>query len=232
MHPEARFHPEPMKTQAILTLAALTASAAGTEVTLDAANRGYINEWGGYSYIGYGSANYWTSPSQSVRSYFVYDLSGLDGFTVTGARIELYNNYRGSSGSATLVMKDITTGTLNLSGAPTMTYDDLADGTVYGSVSTSAPGNLSTFITVELNADFLAALNPVIGAGSIGLGGSLIDTTSGAQVFAFSNGPMSDTRLVLTGTYASGPIPEPSTYGLALGGLALVGALIRRRRKN
>jgi hypothetical protein len=32
------------------------------------------------------------------------------------------------------------------------------------------------------------------------------------------------------GTYAP-PVPEPSTYGLALGGLALVGAAIRRRRK-
>jgi hypothetical protein len=28
------------------------------------------------------------------------------------------------------------------------------------------------------------------------------------------------------------PVPEPSTYGLALGGLALAGALIRRRRKR
>ena len=26
------------------------------------------------------------------------------------------------------------------------------------------------------------------------------------------------------------PVPEPSTYGLALGGLALAGAVIRRRR--
>jgi len=31
--------------------------------------------------------------------------------------------------------------------------------------------------------------------------------------------------------YAGSPIPEPSTYGLVLGGLALVGAAMRRRKK-
>lgn len=31
---------------------------------------------------------------------------------------------------------------------------------------------------------------------------------------------------------AGAPVPEPSTYGLALGGLALVGAVIRRRRSK
>jgi len=38
--------------------------------------------------------------------------------------------------------------------------------------------------------------------------------------------------LTVTYTYTPAPIPEPSTYGAILGGLALVGAAIRRRRKS
>jgi hypothetical protein len=40
----------------------------------------------------------------------------------------------------------------------------------------------------------------------------------------WSGGPQA---LIVSGA----PVPEPSTYGLALGGLALAGAVIRRRRK-
>ena len=63
----------------------------------------------------------------------------------------------------------------------------------------------------------------------------LLDTSA----FTFEGSPVdpaafslvhnsADNKLQLT--YA--PIPEPSTYGLMLGGLALAGAALRRRRKK
>lgn len=35
----------------------------------------------------------------------------------------------------------------------------------------------------------------------------------------------------VTYTYTAAPVPEPSTYGIVLGGLALIGAVVARRRK-
>lgn len=39
------------------------------------------------------------------------------------------------------------------------------------------------------------------------------------------------TGMKVTYTYTAAPVPEPSTYGIALGGLALVGAIVRRRKQ-
>ena len=47
-------------------------------------------------------------------------------------------------------------------------------------------------------------------------------------VFVTQGFTLSDTGTALVLNYA--PIPEPSTYGLILGGLALAGAAVRRRR--
>jgi hypothetical protein len=58
-------------------------------------------------------------------------------------------------------------------------------------------------------------------------GGTALDDT----LFTLIDVGNGDGSGVLRLQYAA-PIPEPSTYGLILGGLALAGAAIRRRRKK
>lgn len=39
------------------------------------------------------------------------------------------------------------------------------------------------------------------------------------------------TKMIVTYTYTPSAVPEPSTYGIGLGGLALAGAMVRRRKQ-
>ncbi|MCP5528912.1 MAG: PEP-CTERM sorting domain-containing protein [Opitutaceae bacterium] len=43
---------------------------------------------------------------------------------------------------------------------------------------------------------------------------------------------MSGNDLVINGTTALAPVPEPSTYAAILGGAALIGVAVLRRRKR
>ena len=198
-------------------LGAVPQTPTTTTQTVNAVDTGWYDSTG---YHGPENANYFCgrAPSSDVsvfRDWFVFDVPVLTG-VVASAEL-LINSYVNISpaGFENYALRQVATPISQLvAGGSSLTniYNDLADGTLYGSRNVYTSQSYQT-ISVPLNAAFLSALMAASG-GQIALGGSL-STLSGTPdnefVFGMSNGNPGDVQLRIT--YATSVSPRVALFG-------------------
>ena len=143
----------------------------------------------------------------SVSKYRNWMAFNLPTFTtpVTSAKLQIKTyNYLSADASETYELRDVTTpvSTLTTGGSGLSSiYNDLGDGTIYGSRNfTSADSNQT--VTFDLNSALVSALNAKSGQ-AFALGGqitTLDSTNNGEYIFGSSNSlsPNTDVQLLLT----------------------------------
>lgn len=133
---------------------------------------------------------------------------------------------------------------LNVNGlhGSTVTFDAYLTTAYLASIGINSRSDVIGYVQKAGTSFEVALMTTLMTAGGFNphLDGVLYDQFGGASSFDINGGGLDD---VIKATYANSswssgnigllgaaPIPEPSTYGLSLAGLALAGAVIRRRR--
>ncbi len=209
-------------------LFSLSARAADCPLTLGASDTGWYNaanfhDPANNNYL----VGYHTNSMAEYRDWFVFDLPS---FTSPIATVELRLftfSCNSADGMETLEMHDVATPitTLVAGAGPGITnvFNDLADGTVYGTRAVLV-SEANSFIKITLNSNAVSAVSAAAGQ-RFAIGGRLSSLspmpTNDERLFAFSSGAAPYVELVLTFGGSNAPVifeQPPATVLLSSGG--------------
>lgn len=230
-----------MKHLLIAIVSALTFGSAASAAVIDITpySRGCVdsNASFGCGDSGTASGNFYTGNTLGtvglLRSFFLFDLSGVGG-TIVSATLSFglgnlgYNSTDASEGVGFFEISASSVGKLESSTQDASTYSDLGTGINLGYPSFTNAMENST-VTNVLTPLWLSALNGASG-GKFGLGGSLITFGGNGEEGVFGGSTGQQVKLTIT-TRDSGVIPLPAGLPLLLSGLGGL-ALLRRSRRR
>jgi len=220
-----------------LPLIVLMANANAATISIDATESGWITS-DGLPTNNEDSENYvvgvvsFGGTSTEHRNWFLFDLSGVDE-TVTSASLNIYNptsdvdivdGFNSIDRTETYSLFSYESSITDLSDELGLgSYDDLGDGTLFGSVTVSDADN-GTVISIALNGDAIDAINSA--TGPFVFGGaltSLSGQTDFSELLFGGTFPEFTRELVLT------TVPVPAAIWLFASACGLMGTLKLRR---
>jgi hypothetical protein len=214
----------------IVLVLLMGAAADATTIVINATDSGWYDDTGSHTQsnenylVGWRGAEY--------RNFFVFDLTAIPVTdTVVSATLRLFNpaislpailanGYSSPDLSETYEVVEVTTPVpLLILGGTLLTpiYNDLGDGTVFGTRAVSAADNGAN-VDIALDAAGVAAIDA--GVGLFALGGHVSTLTSGfPNEFVFGSTGATSLRQLVIETNA---VPEPGSGALVGVGLAAV----------
>lgn len=153
-------------------------------VLLDYTARGWYEETGSNGGVGnyFAGQDYPGTTGKVYRNHFVFDLSSINGRIVSAALVLNTANYLSPDATEEYVLRHVSTPVDDLAIVSSVSiFDDLADGSIYGSRIYSDLDD-RVVNTIALNAFAIADLNASIG-GKFALGGH-ISSLSGQRTTA------------------------------------------------
>jgi hypothetical protein len=203
--------------KSILVGAALVAAPAAVQAAdISATGSGWCSvSYGCDSNGNYINNNFAGDAGEEFRDFFTV---AIPLGTISSASLSIWNDGSNYNTDPAAVY--------TLRAATGISFGGLASGDTLGSVLLSdADTGVGHFVTIDLNAAGIAALNAA--AGSTFLFGGVVTYSQHAE-FAGYTGGYPAAYLSLT---QSGAVPEPASWALMLGGFGLVGSAMRRRRR-
>lgn len=166
--------------------------------------------------------------SSNFGGYFTASAPTIDdAVTVNSASATAFLRQKSTN---SLGFTQVSSGSVSLSTSPGLPSSEISDASVQFTVNSTSALALTSY---SVNSSFWDAFKDATGSGSVFFQSRVTPSVNADTV---GSGSVINSTITVANqlrvTYTYTAVPEPSTYGIVLGGLAIAGAVVARRRKQ